>query len=53
MTLSFINSADNRIFVISGKGKKEMVQRVLNGDKTIPAGLVNSNSTIFFDNSLK
>ncbi|MCK5154489.1 MAG: 6-phosphogluconolactonase [Spirochaetales bacterium] len=52
MTLSLINRADRRIFVISGKGKGEMVQRVLNEDRTIPAGLVNSNSTIFFDNHL-
>ena len=52
MTLSLINSADNRIFVISGEGKRAMVQRVLKGDRAIPAGLVNSNSTIFFDNPL-
>ncbi|MCD6396838.1 MAG: 6-phosphogluconolactonase [Spirochaetaceae bacterium] len=52
MTLSLINRAKSRIFVISGKGKGEMVQRVLNEDRTIPAGLINSNSTIFFDNPL-
>lgn len=50
MTLSLINRAKSRIFVISGKGKGEMVHRVLNGDKTIPAGQINTNSTIFFDN---
>ena len=52
MTLSTINRADRRIFVISGKGKGKMVQRVLINDKTIPAGLINSKSTIFFDNFL-
>ncbi len=52
MTLPLINSADNRIFIISGKGKKEIVQRVIDDDRSIPAGLVNSNSTIFFDNPL-
>lgn len=49
MTLALINRAYKRIFVISGKGKDGMVQRVLNEDSTIPAGLINSNSTIFFD----
>ncbi len=52
MTLSLINRADNRVFIISGKGKAVMVQRVIDEDKSIPAGLVNSNSTIFFDNPL-
>ena len=52
MTLALINRADKRIFVISGKGKNGMVQRVLDEDPSIPAGLINSNSTIFFDNSL-
>jgi len=50
MTLSLINSAKSRIFVISGKGKGEMVQRVFEGDKNIPAGFINSSSTIFYDN---
>ncbi|RLD32275.1 MAG: 6-phosphogluconolactonase [Bacteroidetes bacterium] len=52
MTLALINRADKRIFVISGKGKNGMVQRVFDEDRTIPAGLINSNSTIFFDNFL-
>lgn len=50
MTLSLINSANRRIFVISGKGKNEMIQRVLDGDSSIPAGQVNSGSSIFIDN---
>ena len=49
MSLPLINSANNRIFVISGKGKDEMVQRVCNADSTIPAGMINSNSTIFYN----
>ena len=50
MTLSLINRADRRIFVISGKGKGGMIQRVLDQDSSIPAGMVNSNSSVFFDN---
>ena len=50
MTLSLINSANRRIFVISGKGKSEMIQRVLDKDGSIPAGLINSDSLIFIDN---
>ncbi len=50
MTLPLINRAEKRVFIISGKGKAAMVQRVIDEDKSIPAGLINSNSTIFFDN---
>lgn len=49
MTLSLINNANRRIFVISGKGKSEIVQRMLDEDSSIPAGLVNSDSSIFID----
>lgn len=52
MTLSLINSASDRIFVISGAGKEDMVHRIIIGDSNIPAGLVNPNSTIFFNNPL-
>jgi 6-phosphogluconolactonase len=50
MTLSLINSANRRVFVISGKGKSEIIQRVLDRDDSIPAGLVNSKSSIYIDN---
>lgn len=50
MTLALINRADKRLFLISGKGKEKMVKRVIDEDKSIPAGLINSNSTIFYDN---
>ena len=49
MTLSLINNANRRMFVISGRGKSEMIQRVLDGDSSIPAGLVNTDSLIFTD----
>lgn len=51
MTLSLINGAKQRLFVIAGKGKNEMIQRILDGDSSIPSGLVNSDSTVFFNNS--
>ncbi|MEA1910054.1 MAG: 6-phosphogluconolactonase [Spirochaetota bacterium] len=47
MTLSLINSANRRIFLISGKGKSGIIQRVLDRDSLIPAGLVNFDSLIF------
>ncbi|MDA3939833.1 MAG: 6-phosphogluconolactonase [Spirochaetia bacterium] len=49
MTLSLINKATNRIFVISGENKSKMINRVLSQDSTIPAGLINSRSNIFTD----
>lgn len=49
MTLSLINKANNRIFVISGEGKSEIVKRVLDHDSSIPAGMVNTDSLIFID----
>ena len=49
MTLPLINSADRRIFIISGTGKGGIIQRVLDQDSSIPAGMVNSDSSIFVD----
>ncbi len=49
MTLPFINRARNRIFIIAGKGKESIVNRVRNCDHSIPAGMVSSKSTIFYD----
>ena len=50
MALPLINSADRRIFIISGEGKGGMIQRIIDPDSLIPAGMVNSDSSIFIDN---
>jgi 6-phosphogluconolactonase len=52
MNLSLINNAALRLFIISGKGKAEMIQRILQRDDSIPAAKVNSDSTIYFDNHI-
>jgi len=49
MTLALINMAHNRIFIISGTGKKSIVQGILDQNPLIPAGLVNPDTTVFTD----
>ena len=49
MTLSLINKANNRIFVISGEGKKSIVKAIIDQNPSFPAGLVNPDSIIFTD----
>ncbi len=43
MTLTYpmLNRARRVLFVVTGGDKKQMLQRLLNGDQSIPAGRVN------------
>ncbi len=49
MTLTLINMAKNRIFIISGSGKNSIVKGILDQNPAIPAGLVNPDTIIFTD----
>ncbi len=48
MTLTFpaINRARRILWLVTGSGKSEMLQRLLDGDTTIPAGLVNQDHAL-------
>ncbi len=48
MTLTYptINTARNRLWVVTGSNKQSMLERLYHGDETIPAGLVERNNTI-------
>lgn len=49
MTMDLINNAHMRIFVISGDGKEEIIQRTIEGDSRIPAGRIVDPCIIFKD----
>lgn len=51
MTMNVINKGTTRIFVIAGKGKQDMIQRTMSGDKSIPAGFVKDPCLIFTDST--
>ena len=48
MSMDFINRGAMRAFVIAGKGKQDMVQRTMRGDKSIPAGYVKDDPCLVF-----
>ncbi len=52
MTMDLINNGSMRIFVVSGEGKQDIVQRTVAGDKSIPAGLIKNPCLIFSDSVL-
>ncbi|MCG8334513.1 MAG: 6-phosphogluconolactonase [Proteobacteria bacterium] len=51
MTLNVINKGTMRIFVIAGKGKQDMIQRTMSGDKSIPAGFIKDPCLIYTDST--
>ncbi len=49
LTLPVMNQAKNRIFVVSGKERAQILKGVIKEDSIYPASLVNRNSTIYTD----
>ena len=54
MTLTYplINSAKKILWLVTGSEKKEMVQRLLNQDASIPAGAVNQMNALLLVDEL-
>lgn len=50
MTLTFpiLNRARQRLWLVTGSGKTEMLMRLVAGDDSIPAGRVNTDDSIIF-----
>ena len=48
-TLPLINNADHAIFIVSGKNKRKIIEKVRLGEKNLPANLVKTkNETVLF-----
>lgn len=45
MTLPLINRARMRLWLVCGPGKRKMIRRALDGDRSIPAGLISGLAT--------
>lgn len=46
LTYPIINAAETAVFLASGEGKREILQRMLDGDESLPATHVNAAETI-------
>ncbi|TFH40507.1 MAG: 6-phosphogluconolactonase [Lysobacterales bacterium] len=48
LTLPMLDRARQRLWLVTGAGKAEMLARLMNGDRNIPAGRVRAESSVVF-----